>query len=45
MVRLYFFGEGDTETTFARTVLQPHLAPLDIFIHPIGIAIRSKPAR
>ncbi len=38
MVRLYLFCEGDTERAFARIVLQPHLAPLGIFIHDIPIA-------
>ena len=26
MVRLYVFAEGQTEQTFAKTVLQPHLS-------------------
>jgi hypothetical protein len=39
MVRLYLFAEGQTEQTFADTVLKPHLASLGVFMHhPVLIA-------
>ena len=33
MVRLYLFAEGQTEQTFASTILQPHLAQHQVFMH------------
>ncbi|MDX6500789.1 MAG: hypothetical protein QOG23_4049 [Blastocatellia bacterium] len=38
MARLYLFAEGQTEQTFAGTVLKPHLANLGVYIYPILIA-------
>ena len=39
MVRLYFFAEGQTEQTFADTVLKPHLADHEVYLHnPVLIA-------
>ncbi|HWM89859.1 MAG TPA: DUF4276 family protein [Thermoanaerobaculia bacterium] len=32
--RLYLFAEGQTELTFADTVLKPHLAGVGVFLHP-----------
>jgi len=32
MVRLYLFAEGQTEQTFADTVLKPHLAALQTIV-------------
>jgi hypothetical protein len=32
--RLYLFAEGQTELTFADTVLKPHLAGAGVFLHP-----------
>ena len=34
MPRLYLFAEGQTELTFADTVLKPHLAGAGVFLHP-----------
>ena len=34
MPRLYLFAEGVTESTFADTVLKPHLANFGIYLHP-----------
>ena len=34
MPRLYLFAEGQTEQTFAATVLGPHLANCGVFLHP-----------
>jgi hypothetical protein len=34
MARLYLFAEGQTEQTFADTVLKPHLAKLEVYLHP-----------
>ena len=33
MVRLYLFAEGQTEQTFADTVLKPHLANFQVYMH------------
>jgi hypothetical protein len=33
MARLYLFAEGQTEQTFANTVLRPHLANLGVYLH------------
>lgn len=38
MARLYVFAEGQTEQTFAGTVLKPHLANLGLYIYPVLIA-------
>ena len=43
MVRLYLFAEGQTEQTFADTVLKPHLANLAVYLHrPVLIAHAKK---
>lgn len=34
MPRLYLFAEGQTELTFADTVLKPHLASAGVYLHP-----------
>ncbi len=34
MARLYLFAEGQTEQTFASTVLVPHLARFGVYLHP-----------
>jgi hypothetical protein len=34
MKRLYLTVEGQTEAAFATTVLAPHLAAFDVFVHP-----------
>jgi hypothetical protein len=34
MARLYLFVEGQTEETFADTLLKPHLAGHDVYLHP-----------
>ena len=34
MARLYLFAEGQTEQTFADTVLKPHLANIGVYLHP-----------
>ncbi|MEA5601448.1 DUF4276 family protein [Nostoc sp. UHCC 0252] len=33
MVRLYLFAEGQTEQTFADTLIKPHLAQHEVFMH------------
>ncbi|MFM6097453.1 MAG: hypothetical protein ACKPCG_04760 [Dolichospermum sp.] len=33
MVRLYLFAEGQTEQTFASTILQPYLTQYQVFMH------------
>ena len=33
MARLYLFAEGQTEQTFADTVLKPHLAKHEVYLH------------
>ena len=43
MVRLYLFAEGQTEQTFADTVLKPHLANFQVYMHkPVLIAHARK---
>lgn len=43
MVRLYLFAEGQTEQTFADTLIKPHLAQYEVFMHnPILIAHAKK---
>lgn len=34
MQRLYLFAEGQTELTFADTVLKPYLASVGVYLHP-----------
>jgi hypothetical protein len=46
MARLYLFAEGQTELTFADTVLRPHLANLGVYLHhPVLIAHAKKKGR
>ncbi|MBO9999950.1 MAG: DUF4276 family protein [Cyanobacteria bacterium SID2] len=46
MVRLYLFVEGQTELTFADTLLKPHLAQYGVFMHsPRLIAHARKKGR
>jgi len=46
MARLYLFVEGQTERTFADTVLKPHLANLGVYLHfPVLIAHARKKGR
>jgi hypothetical protein len=46
MARLYLFGEGPTEQTFADTVLKPHLANSSVYLNPpILIAHAKKKGR
>lgn len=35
MARLYVFAEGKTEMTFAKTLLGPHLAPLNVYLQGV----------
>jgi hypothetical protein len=42
MARLYLFAEGQTELTFADTVLKPHLANLGVFLHPAVLIAHAK---
>jgi hypothetical protein len=43
MTRLYVFAEGQTEQTFADTILKPHLARYGVFMHnPVLIAHSRK---
>lgn len=43
MARLYLFAEGQTEQTFADTVLKPHLAKFGVYMHkPVLIAHARK---
>ncbi|MGR0480504.1 MAG: DUF4276 family protein [Candidatus Electronema sp. V4] len=43
MARLYLFAEGQTEQTFADTVLKPHLATVGVFMQgPVLIAHAKK---
>jgi hypothetical protein len=46
MARLYLFAEGQTEETFADTVLKPHLARLGVYLtHIILVAHKKKKGR
>jgi hypothetical protein len=46
MPRLYLFAEGQTEQTFADTVLKPHLARLGVYMHnPVLIAHARRKGR
>jgi hypothetical protein len=38
MARLYLFGEGRTEETFADRLLKPHLASHGVYLHPTSVA-------
>jgi len=42
MPRLYLFAEGQTELTFADTVLKPHLANLGLHLHPPVLIAHAK---
>ena len=42
MVRLYLFAEGQTEQTFADTVLKPHLANSEVYLHPPVLTAHAK---
>lgn len=42
MPRLYLFAEGLTELTFADTVLKPHLANLEVYLHPPVLIAHAK---
>ncbi len=43
MARLHLFAEGQTEQTFADTVLRPHLADFGVYMHnPVLIAHARK---
>lgn len=33
MVRLYLFAEGQTDQTFADTLIKPHLAQYEVYMH------------
>lgn len=45
MVRLYLFAEGQTEQTFADTLIKPHLALHEVFMnrpqHLANVSSRS----
>ena len=46
MARLHFFVEGQTEQTFADTVLKPHLANFCVYVQkPVLIAHARKKGR
>lgn len=46
MARLYLFAEGQTELTFADTVLKPHLADMQVYLHnPVLIAHARRKGR
>ncbi len=42
MARLYLFAEGQTEQTFADTVIKPHLANLGVYLHPPILLAHAK---
>ena len=42
MPRLYLFAEGQTEQTFADTVLKPHLANVGVYLHPAVLIAHAK---
>jgi len=42
MVRLYLFAEGQTEQTFADTVLRPHFAAHGVFLHPAVLIAHAR---
>jgi len=45
MPRLYLFAEGQTELTFADTVLKPHLAGAGVFLHPPVLIAHARKKR
>lgn len=45
MPRLYLLAEGQTELTFADTVLKPHLAGAGIFLHPPVLIAHARKKR
>lgn len=46
MARLYLFAEGQTEQTFADTLLKPHLAQHQVYMHnPVLVAHAKKKGR
>lgn len=45
MARLYLFAEGQTEQTFADTILKPHLAGFNVFLQAILIAHARRKGR
>jgi hypothetical protein len=42
MARLYLFAEGQTEQTFADTVLKPHLANFGVYLHGAVLIATSR---
>ena len=42
MARLYLFAEGQTEQTFADTVLKQHLANFGVYLHPPVLIAHAK---
>ncbi|HOY69052.1 MAG TPA: DUF4276 family protein [Candidatus Ozemobacteraceae bacterium] len=42
MARLYLFAEGQTELTFANTLLKPHLADMGVYLHPPVLIAHAK---
>ncbi len=42
MARLYLFAEGQTEQTFAGTVLTPHLTNFEVYMHPPVLIAHAK---
>lgn len=42
MIRLYLFVEGQTEQTFADTVLRPHFAAHGVFLHPAVLIAHAR---
>jgi hypothetical protein len=42
MVRLYLFAEGQTEQTFADTLLKPHLANFDVFMDRVMLVAHAR---
>lgn len=42
MIRVYLFAEGQTELTFASTILNPYFSNFEIFLYPVLIAHAKK---
>ena len=42
MVRLYLFAEGQTEQTFADTLLKPHLAHFGVYLHKPVLVLTAR---
>jgi len=42
MARLYLFAEGQTEQTFADTLLKPHLAKVGVYLHAVILIAHAK---